>query len=163
MIFWSPGFCNPVFMVFLRHFACIGCRTHAAEVWRDRAKYERNGAKIVFIGNGQPEWIEKFRADLGIAHGIVLTDPTLQTFKFAGFKNGFFNLVQPQSAINAAKFALQGNKQINYDKNAGSHLQMGGIIAVNPQNKVIYHFVSDSLGDLPEEPHLEIIKNDEAI
>lgn len=149
-------------LVFLRHFACIACRAHAAQVWGERENYEKSGARIVFIGNGQPSWIEIFRADLGIDRGVVLTDPSLASFNAAGFKRGLFSLLNPGSAVNAAKLALEGHRQKPYHPDAGSHWQLGGVLAISPQSKVLYHFASKSLGDLPEEPHLEIIRQDEA-
>lgn len=149
-------------MVFLRHFACIACRAHAAQVWNDRTKYESSGAKIVFIGNGQPNWIEKFREDLGIDKGIILTDPSLTSFKAAGFKNGFFTLLQPASVAGVIKLAKDGNVQKPYSDDAGTHWQMGGILAINTSGKVLYRYASKALGDFPREPHLEIIKQDEA-
>jgi hypothetical protein len=149
-------------LVFLRHFACIACRAHAAQVWRERNKYQSSGAKIIFVGNGQPEWIEKFREDLGIDKGVIVTDPSLNSFRLAGFKSGLFNLIQPASALNAAKLAMEGHTQKPFAGDSGSHLQMGGILVVNPKNKVLYQYVSDALGDVPEEPYVEIIINDEA-
>lgn len=150
-----------VVLVFLRHFACIACRAHAAQVWGEREKFERSGVKLVFIGNGQPNWIEHFRSDLGIAQGVVLTDPSMQSFKAAGFKNGFFNLVRPQSAINMLNLARAGYTQTAYDADAGSHFQMGGVLAVNRHGKVLYHFASQAVGDFPGEPYLEVIRQDE--
>lgn len=150
-------------LVFLRHFACIACRAHASQVWGEREKYQKSGAKVVFIGNGQPNWIEKFREDLGIDKGVVLTDPSLRSFEAAGFKKGFFTLLQPQSAVNAAKLLMAGHSQKAANKDSGSHFQMGGILAINTQNKPIYHYVSEALGDIPEEPYLAIIREDEAV
>jgi hypothetical protein len=38
---------------------------------------------------------------------------------------------------------------------------MGGFIDISPRNKVLYHYVSESVGDFPEELHSEIIRRDE--
>lgn len=152
---------NTVILVFLRHFACIACRAHAAQVWQDREKYERGGAKIVFIGNGQPSYIEMFRQDLGIDIGVILTDPTLKSFKAAGLKRGLFALLNPKSVTNMAKLAMEGHKQTASSKETGVHLQMGGIVVINQKSKILYHYASESVGDLPNEPHLEIIKKEE--
>ena len=150
-----------VILVFLRHFACIACRAHAAQVWAEREKYERTGAKIIFIGNGHPNWVEIFRQDLGIQQGVVLTDPSHESFEAAGFKKGFFNLVRPQSVINMMKLTKAGYTQSPYTADAGAHTQMGGILAIGVQGNVLYHFVSQAVGDFPEEPYLDIIHRDE--
>lgn len=150
-----------VVLVFLRHFACIACRAHAAQVWGERERYERTGAKIVFIGNGQPIWIEVFRQDLGIQKGVVLTDPSLRSFRAAGLNKGVFNLIRPRSAINSLRLARQGYAQGKPTDGTGSHLQMGGVLAVSSTSKVLYHFASEALGDFPSEPYVEIIQRDE--
>jgi hypothetical protein len=154
---------QPVVLVFLRHFACIACRAHAAQIWGERQKFERSGVKIIFIGNGQPNWVERFREDLGIQQGVVLTDPSMNSFKLAGFKNGFFNLVRPQSAINMLKLAKDGYTQSAYSPDAGSHWQMGGILAISKRGNVLYHFASKAVGDFPSEPYLEVIQQDEKL
>lgn len=148
-------------LVFLRHFACIACRAHATQVWADREKYERSGARIIFIGNGEPNWIESFRLDLGIEQGVVLTDPTLLSFEAAGLRSGFFDLISPKSAMNMMKLAKDGYRQTPYTKDAGSHWQMGGILAVNKHGKGLFHFASKAVGDFPDEPYLEVIYRDE--
>lgn len=152
---------HSVLLIFLRHFACIACRAHAAQVWSERQKFERAGLRLVFIGNGQPHWIERFKQELNIQQGLILTDPSLQSFKAAGFKNGFFNLVRPQSAINVLTLTKKGYTQSTYTPDAGSHFQMGGVLAVSSQGKVLYHYASKALGAFPDEPYLDIIQRDE--
>src|SRR4051812_43702251 len=74
-----------IIFIFLRHFACIACRAHATQVWRSRDMYEKTGSKIVFVGNGSSDFIEKFQEDLGLQNAVIVTDPTLKVFDAAGF------------------------------------------------------------------------------
>lgn len=152
---------RPVVLVFLRHFACIACRAHASQVWAQRQKLERSGARLTFIGNGQAHWIEGFRQDLGIDQGIVLTDPTMRSFAAAGMKKGFFNLVRPQSALNMLQLSREGYTQGPFRADSGSHFQMGGVLAVSRYGKVMYHHASTSVGDFPKEPYMDVIRWDE--
>ena len=78
-----------VIFIFLRHFGCVSCRAHAVQIWKNRAAYEKSGSKIIFIGNGVPDYIEGFKQELGIEDAPIYTDPTLATFKAVGFKRGF--------------------------------------------------------------------------
>ena len=80
---WSSG---PVILIFLRHFACISCRAHASQVWREKEQYQKNGARIVFIGNGDPSFIEEFRSSLDLQGALILTDPSLESFRAAGLR-----------------------------------------------------------------------------
>lgn len=148
-------------MIFLRHFACIACRAHAQQVWQDREKYEKAGGRLVFVGNGQPGFIKRFQEDLGIENAMVLTDPSLETFRAAGFNHGFFYVVKPQSALNAIRLSREGHKQTPYSKEAGTHWQLGGILAVNTKGSILYQYISESVGDFPEVTHIEVISADE--
>jgi hypothetical protein len=150
-----------VILVFLRHFACIACRAHAAQVWQDRQKYEASGAKIIFIGNGQPAWIEVFRHEVGVQDALVLTDPSMASFDAAGFKRRLLYLFRPKSSANMKALAAEGFEQGQHRPDAGSHFQMGGILAVSRSGEVLYQFASTAVGDFPSEPYLEIIRRDE--
>ncbi len=69
---------KPAVIIFLRHFACIACRAHAAQVWRERERYK--DCSLVFLGNGSSEFIEIFREDMGLDGAVILSDPTLEAF-----------------------------------------------------------------------------------
>jgi peroxiredoxin len=138
-------------IIFLRHFGCIACRSHALQVWAARDQFLSAGAKLVFIGNGQPTYIEKFREDLGLTGALILTDPSLASFKAAGFRHGFFALVQPKSVVNLVKLAVAGGKNQPATAETGTNWQLGGILVVKPTGKVTYHYISEALGDYPPE------------
>ena len=148
-----------VVLVFLRHFACIACRAHAVEVWNERERYEKTGAKIIFIGNGAPEYIEAFKEELGLEKALILTDPTLMSFRASGFKCGYFKAFNLHTAFNMASLKLQGHSG-SLTEAQGSRWQMGGVLALNTDGKVLYHYVSESVGDLPaEEDVAELVNN----
>ena len=138
-----------VVFIFLRHFGCIACRGHALQVWKDRERYENSGAKIVFIGNGLPTYIEKFREELALEGAMILTDPTLLSFRAAGFRHGFLALVQPKSAINVVKLLASGVSNDVATEETGTNWQLGGIVVVKPNGLVAYHYISEALGDYP--------------
>jgi peroxiredoxin len=137
--------------VFLRHFGCIACRGHAVDVWANRDKYQAHGAKIIFIGNGNPQFIKMFKEDLNLEGAAVYTDPTLASFRAAGFKRGFLAALGPQAIANALKLYAQGHRQVAVGKASGDLWQLGGIVVVKPGGHVAYHYISEALGDFP--PH----------
>ncbi len=147
---------HTIIFIFLRHFACIACRAHATQVWEQKEEYQKNGARLVFIGNGSPDFIEKFKKDLCLNNAVVLTDPSLRVFNAAGFNRGFFAVVNPMSSINVIKLAFKGHSQ-NSMRAKGNHWQLGGIIAVSKAGKVLYEFISTSIGDFPPESDIEQI------
>ena len=143
-------------LVFLRHFACIACRAHAVEVWKEREKYESSGARLIFIGNGASNYIDVFKSELGLQKALILTDPSLEVFRAAGFRHGFFELVQLKSILKAIKLAAGGHKQSTLIAE-GSNWQNGGVLAVGKNGKVLFHFISQALGDFPNEADIEMI------
>ena len=149
-------------LIFLRHFACLACRAHAAQVWADRDKYEKGGGKLVFIGNGSAKFIDIFKTDLGIGSALVLTDPSLEAFRAAGFRHGFSYILNARSVTTALKLFKDGHRQVTYTKEAGVHQQLGGVLAMGTDGAVLYHYISEFFGDFPEEPYLEVIQADES-
>lgn len=137
--------------IFLRHFACIACRTHATQIWKDREKYQSGGAKIIFIGNGSPDFINKFREDLDLGDAAIYTDPTLECFRAVGFKRGFLAALGPQALANGIKMFAQGNSQGAYSEKAGDLWQLGGIVVIRPSGELAYYYISQALGDFPPE------------
>lgn len=151
---------RPAIFIFLRHFACIACRAHAKEVWDKRELYKDKG-NLIFIGNGQPEFIDSFKESLGIKEAFILTDPSLESYRAAGFHLGFFYVVQIPTLVNVWKLTKKGHKQVSYTKKAGTHWQLGGVVVVSTEGKITYQHISESLGDFPEEPHFTEIVSDE--
>src|SRR5262245_32855576 len=97
---WQAG---TTLFVFLRHFACISCRLHAEQMIAKKGELAAKGVRLVFIGNGQPHFIGKFKQQLQIPEAEVYTDPSLQAFRAAGFKRGFLASHGPKSVFNTAK------------------------------------------------------------
>lgn len=138
-------------LVFVRHFACIECRTTARQIWSERERYEGAGGRIRFIGNGQPQFIESFKEDLGLKDAPVYTDPSLNVFHAAGFKRGFLAALGPKSLRAGFKLNTEGVKKASYKKGMGDLWQLGGVLVVKPTGHVAYQYVSERLGDYPPE------------
>jgi peroxiredoxin len=148
---------HKVLFVFLRHFACVACRAHAAEIWSKREMYQKGDTEIIFIGNGLPRYIQAFKEDLKILDAKMYTDPSLESFQAAGFHRGFLRALGPQSLINGRKLMKKGHTQGEYEKGMGDLWQLGGLLVITPAGKVAYHFISESTGDFPSEQEIEIM------
>lgn len=139
-----------IVFIFIRHFSCISCRAHADQVWKNKKVYEKNGAKIVFIGSGSAEQIKIFKEDLSIDEAVVCSDPDLRTFKIIGFKRGIYSTLGPQALFNRLDLLKKGYVQIEKNKDDGDRWQIGGILVVKPNDTIAYKYVSEALGDHPE-------------
>jgi hypothetical protein len=138
---------KPIIMIFVRHFGCIACRAHVDQIWNKR-KDLRKTSNIIFIGNGKPEIIKIFKEDVDALDAVILTDPSLKVFDACGFKRSPLNLIDPRGVKRGVGLTMEGYKQgAVLDGRTGAHTQMGGVIAFKPPGAVVYHFVSDYLGD----------------
>jgi peroxiredoxin len=146
--FWHQ---QPAILVFLRHFGCVSCRSHSQDVWAHREHLQKNGARIVFIGNGSPDRIEEFRQNYHLEGAPIFTDPTLKSFQLGGFHHGLKYLLSPKSGKNMVQLISEGHSNGNpFSSGTGSNRQMGGIVVVQPGGKVSYHYISEAVGDTPE-------------
>ncbi len=146
-----------IVFIFLRHFSCISCRAHADQVWKNKEIYEKNGAKVVFVGNGQVEHIKIFKEDLKIESAIVCTDPELHTFKIIGFKRGIVSTIGPKALLNRLELSKAGYQQIAKHKDDGDRWQLGGVLVVNSLGKILFKYLSEVFGDHPE---AELVKTE---
>ncbi len=65
---------RPVVLVFLRHFGCLLCREHAAQL-RDRHEEIRAlGGEVLAIGTGDERYAKAFVADEGIPFAVLVDD-----------------------------------------------------------------------------------------
>ena len=138
---------QPTILVFLRHFGCDACRVHALEVWKNREAYLAKGATLHFIGNGTPHFMNQFKKEFGLQHASFFTDPTLKTFKAAGFKRGFW--IDPGQMHSRTEFLRLAIAHRIQNAEQGNAWQLGGVLAICPGGKPTYQFTSQMMGDFP--------------
>ena len=132
-------------LVFVRHFGWVICRQQVAELAGYQNDFAQNGAQLAIIGNGRVKDLKKFRQQTGY-QGILLTDPSRESYNFLKFKSGLTDIIgvksftQSFSALRAGFMpgALQGHA-----------LQLGGAIVVAPDGNIRYFFKSSAAGDHP--------------
>lgn len=99
------------------------------------------------------QYIAGFKRDLGLKGATIYTDPTRAVFRFAGLKLNILNFVSIDSAKNALSLYRQGHRQKQLGAQ-GDHLQLGGVLVITPDNRVLFHFASKALGDHPDSEEL---------
>jgi hypothetical protein len=136
-----------VVIVFIRHFGCLVCRAHVEQLlqYRDQLKLRRT--ELVFVGNGSPHMISAFKKNLAINEACIYTDPTRQLFKICGMKYNPLRMLDIRGILNIKEFFDQGYRQGEYSRDNGSLFQLGGVLAINKAGKIVYHFISEFVGD----------------
>jgi AhpC/TSA antioxidant enzyme len=134
---------HPAVVVWLRHFGCVFCREHVAEVRAARADIEALNGGIVFIGNGTVRaaaWFQqRFAAD-----STVLTDPDLVTYAAIGARGGLLSTLGPQAWGAGLRAFRSGARQ---STTKGHPFQQGGVLVIAPGDVVLYRHVSRTAGD----------------
>jgi hypothetical protein len=134
---------HPAVIVWLRHFGCVFCREHVAEVRAARPDIEALHAGIVFIGNGTPRaaaWFQKgFASD-----STVLTDPDLVSYEAIGARSGLVSTLGPQAWGAGVRAFRRGARQTT---TKGHPFQQGGVLVIAPGDAVLYRHVSRTAGD----------------
>jgi hypothetical protein len=134
---------HPAVIVWLRHFGCVFCREHVAEVRAARPDIEALHGGIVFVGNGTPRaaaWFQKrFAPD-----STVVTDPDLVTYKAIGARSGVMSTLGPRAWGAGLRAFSSGARQT---ATKGHPFQQGGVLVIAPGDKVLFRHVSGAAGD----------------
>jgi hypothetical protein len=139
---------SPCFVSFLRHFGCIGCAEHIADIAPRLLELHELGIRTVFVGNGEPRYIDGFLERTGLvgSHALVVTDPTLKVFTAAGLVRSKWRTYGPRAIADAARAWSHG---IGWHGLEGDHFQQGGALVTSAAGTVAYFHQSVSLGDHP--------------
>lgn len=154
---------RPTLLCFLRHFGCLFCFEHAAEVLRVRPKLEAAGGQVVLIGNGNPAHAREFMFEHGLNDG-VFTDPSRRLYKALAMKHGMGRTFNVRAVRHAQRAYRSGFQQRGVK---GDPWQQGGNVAVSSKGEVIAIQRAEVAGEalaldelvarlLPETPRNEI-------
>jgi len=144
---------QPVVVVFLRHFGCLHCREHAAEL-RDRYDdLKRQGIELVAIGTGDARYAGAFvrdehipylvlvdddgaaadAASVGVASWYRLLHPSTWPATIATWKRGY-RIHQPGQRVTqlGATFVVGPGEQVRYrhvDADSTDHASVPDVLA----------------------------------
>lgn len=142
---WETG---QVIIIFIRHFGCPSCKAHVQSIWEQKENLKNK--RIVFIGNGQPAMIKKFKEELKTTDLEIYTDPSLETFEACGLKKGLRYLVNFKSMKSMIDLKKKGYQMSAWEEEYGDKNQMGGILAFKDPGLLLYHYISNYLGDFDD-------------
>jgi len=97
------------------------------------------------IGNGPVMEMKKFRQVTGY-RGILLTDPSLESYNFLEFKSGITDVIGLKSFTKSFSALKAG---IMPGALQGHALQLGGAVVILPDGRITYFFKSTAAGDHP--------------
>jgi hypothetical protein len=139
---------SPCLVSFLRHFGCIGCAEHIADIAPRLVELDDLGLRTLFVGNGEPRYIDGFLERVGLrdSHARVVTDPTLKIFEAAGLVRSRWGTFGLRAIGDVARGWSHGAASHGME---GDALQLGGVLMTDAAGTVAYYHRSKSLGDHP--------------
>lgn len=121
------------------------CRQQVAELAGNQNDFSQRGAQLVVIGNGGVGDLEKFRKVTGY-RGILLTDPSLDSYKLLEFKSALTDIIGIKSFTKSFSALRAGFMPGSLQ---GHALQLGGAVVIAPEGSIRYFFKSSAAGDHP--------------
>ncbi|MBA3823311.1 MAG: AhpC/TSA family protein [Ktedonobacterales bacterium] len=137
---------QPVLLVFLRHFGCPHCRSHAIQLRRDEAKYRAAGAQIVLVGLGEPDKAAAFRRELDLPF-TVICDPDKAVYRAYGLTRRM-NLLREATPSNVARYASDAARY-GMALTEQDMFQLGGVFVIDRAGIVRFAFTAMRAADFP--------------
>lgn len=135
-----------VVLVCVRHFACIGCAEQLAVLRPRLGELERLAVDVVIVGSGSPAQLAAFveREQLARPHVHCFTDPSLATYRAAGFVRSWWATFGPRALAQTVRAFLHGHRN---GRAQGDLHQQGGTIYLRRGGEVALYHRAASLGD----------------
>ena len=121
------------------------CRQQVAELAKQDDAFTQRNARLVVIGNGDPDVLKPFRKATGYS-GLLYTDPTLGVYRTLSLKKSVGSLFGMQSFKQGFRSLKEGFVPGGIQGNA---FQQGGALIVGPDDTIHYFHRNREAGDHP--------------
>ena len=133
-------------LVFVRHFACVGCAEHLAALRPRLDEITRLGVSATIIGSGSADQLAAFieREDLAGHEVTCFTDPTRAAYRAAGFQRSAWGTFGPIAIGQVVRAYTHGFRN---GRAQGDLHQQGGTLYVRMDGTLAYYHRAHHLGD----------------
>jgi peroxiredoxin len=140
---WADG---PAVVVFLRHFACVACSEHVAQLAPRLHELTRLGLRVAYVGNGAENFLQGFieRNEIDTDAVEVVTDPSLRAHRALDLERSTVSTYGPAALLHIGRALLRGFRQTRIE---GDNLQQGGVLVVDGDGDVAYLHRDRHTGD----------------
>jgi peroxiredoxin len=141
---WSE---RPVALVFLRHFGCIFCREHAADLNDVTGEIEATGGSVAAIGIGTPAHAADFRKLSGISYPLLVSEDTSVHEAMGLGRGNWARVIGPQNIAGTLRALRKGH----IAKRTGADMsQLGGTFVIDTSGAAVYeHRAAKSADNAP--------------
>jgi peroxiredoxin len=144
---------EPVVLVWVRHYGCVHCRSHAVELDEARSEFDAAGVRVVVVGQATPRQAAHFRRRLEIELP-VLADESRETYRAAGAKVATAGeLLGPKTVSQGLRKTFESRGKVHQGRIIGHPAQLGGAMVIAPGGEVTWSHMADDASDnaSPEE------------
>jgi peroxiredoxin len=142
---------RPVVVVFLRHFGCLHCREHAAELADRYDDLQRQGIELVAIGTGDQRYAGAFVRDEHIPY-LVLVDDDAKAAQAASVQvASWYRLLHPTTWAATVAAWKRGHRIHQPGKRV---TQLGATFVFGPGDQVRYRHVDADSTDHASVPEV---------
>jgi len=137
---------QPAFLLFIRHFGCIGCSENIATMSPRFPELARLGVRTLVIGCGASLFIEGFieRHNLIDSHAEFYSDDTLSSHKAAGLMYGLWGGFRPRALFEMGRAYVNGHVSREHQ---GDIKQHAGAVFLDHKGQIKLYHRNQSLGD----------------
>jgi peroxiredoxin len=147
---WSE---EPVALVWVRHYGCVHCRSHAVKLEGARSEFDAAGVRVVLVGQATPRQAAHFRRRLEIDLP-VLADESRESYRAAGAKVATAGeLLGPRSVTQGLRRTFESRGKVHQGRIIGHPAQLGGAMVIAPGGEVTWSHMAEEASDnaTPEE------------
>jgi peroxiredoxin len=141
---WSE---EPVALVWVRHYGCVHCRSHAVQLEEARSEFDAAGVRVVLVGQATPRQAAHFRRRLEIDLP-VLADETRESYEAAGAKVATAGeLFGPRSVSAGLRNTFQSRGKVHQGRIIGHPAQLGGAMLIARGGEVTWSHMAEDAAD----------------
>jgi peroxiredoxin len=138
---------EPVALVWVRHYGCVHCRSHAVELEAARSEFDDAGVRVVLIGQATPRQAAHFRKRLDIELP-VLADESRESYRVAGAKVATAGeLLGPRSVSAGLRKTFESRGKVHQGRIIGHPAQLGGAMVIAPGGEVTWSHMAEDASD----------------
>jgi len=135
---------SPTVLVFLRHYGCIFCREHVAQLREHEQEFRQRGANLAAIGLGDLNYARIFREDTGITFPLLVDAGRIAYRAVELRKTTFFGLFTRENFGARSRARAAGHHQHKLGKDP---FQLGASFVFAQGNKDLFVHLSAYTGD----------------
>ncbi|XP_040925362.1 selenoprotein L isoform X2 [Betta splendens] len=141
-------------LVLIRHFGCLACRDHVAELLNSQADLEARSMRVLVVSFGSREGAQMWLEQTGCSFEMVL-DPQRQIYRTLGLSSSFTKVMKFSCLLQYSEYGAVDRDFPDVPSRLLEDIyQLGGDFLLDDTGKVLLSHASDHPLDRPTVAHI---------